>query len=373
PLLVFSDLHWGLNTKLAKKCLTEIKKICRDNQVRSILIAGDVLNIDRVNELDKTDIEGVSLINELSQIQNALGDQRIHILAGNHDPESFYKKFSEKMKRELDIHFWGNYYKDEKIWVAHGDLNFWNEFAPPIDQYVSKFRNLNSLNEQKIIVGHNHRIYEEDESKFFANGGIGKSFSSILVTDDSIRLIKSPVEYSFDFDKISSDYSGIRNADISINDYVQSNFELVEGTQYTSSIGVSSSAEKKTWIVIEEGAPTHIIPFNKVEEVSKLENIQAYEIGFPIHYTFKLDQTLKEAWGVFSISGDSILPVMDNENAIVGTLSIFSIPKPEKEHSKTKEAKIGEEMERVGDFLIQKLIEKDQRVRKEGDTSEEEE
>ncbi|MFX0151114.1 MAG: nucleotidyltransferase domain-containing protein, partial [Candidatus Hodarchaeota archaeon] len=25
PLLVFSDLHWGLNTKLAKKCLTEIK------------------------------------------------------------------------------------------------------------------------------------------------------------------------------------------------------------------------------------------------------------------------------------------------------------------------------------------------------------
>ncbi|MFX0051236.1 MAG: hypothetical protein ACFE8U_08100, partial [Candidatus Hermodarchaeota archaeon] len=302
-----------------------------------------------------------------------LGDQRIHILAGNHDPESFYKKFSEKMKRELDIHFLGNYYKDEKIWLAHGDLNFWNEFTPPIDQYVSKFRNLNSLNEQKIIVGHNHRIYEEDESKFFANGGIGKSFSSILVKDDSIRLIKSPVEYSFDFDKIYSDYSGIRNANISINDYVQSNFELVEGTQYTSSIGVSSSAEKKTWIVIEEGAPTHIIPFNKVEEVSKLENIQAYEIGFPIHYTFKLDQTLKEAWGVFSISGDSILPVMDNENAIVGTLSIFSIPKPEKEHSKTKEAKIGEEMERVGDFLIQKLIEKDQRVRKEGDTSEEEE
>ena len=74
------------------------------------------------------------------------------------------------------------------------------------------------------------------------------------------------------------------------------------------------------------------------EKVSKLENIQVFEVAYPINYTFKLDQTLKEVWGVFSVTGDSILPVLNQEKEIVGTLSIFSVPKPEKEHSKTKEA-----------------------------------
>ena len=245
PLLIFSDLHWGLNNKLTKLCLVEIKKICSKNQVRSILIAGDVLNIDRVNELEETDSEGISLLNELSQIQNSLGDQRIHIISGNHDPESFYKKFRDKLIRKLDIHFLGNHYRDEKIWVEHGDLSFWKNFTPPIDQYISKFRYTNQLSDQKIIVGHNHRIFEEEESGFYANGAIGKSFSSILVNDESIELIKSPIEYSFDFDKILIDYSGIRNADTSINDYIQDNFDLVEGDQFTSNLGVSSSAKKR--------------------------------------------------------------------------------------------------------------------------------
>ena len=363
PLLVFSDLHWGLNNKLTKQSLAEIKKICRKNQVRSILIAGDVLNIDRVNELEETDSEGISLLNELSQIQNSLGDQRIHIISGNHDPESFYKKFRDKLIRKLDIHFLGNHYRDEKIWVEHGDLSFWKNFTPPIDQYISKFRYTNQLSDQKIIVGHNNRIYEEEESGFYANGAIGKSFSSILVNDQSIELIKSPIEYSFDFDKILIEYSGIRNADTSINDYVQDNFDLVEGNQITSDLGVSSSSEKKTWIVTEKGVPTHIIPFNKVEDVSKLNNIQVIEVAFPIHYTFKLGQTLKEAWGVFSVSGDSILPVMNQEKQIVGTLSIFSVPNPEKEHSKTKEAKIDEKMESVGNFLTQKFLEKQKKMK----------
>ncbi len=362
PLLIFSDLHWGLNYKLAKKCLAKIKNICIENQVRSIIIAGDILNIDRVNELEEADSEGVSLLNELSQIQNSLGDQRIHIISGNHDPESFYKKFRDKLIQELDIHFLGNHYLDEKIWVEHGDVSFWKNFTPPIDQYISKFRNTIKLFDQKIIVGHNHRIYEEVKSGFYANGALGKSFSSILVNDESIELIKSPIEYSFDFDKILVEYSGIRNADTSINDYVQDNFDLVEGDQFTSNLGVSSSTEKKTWIVTEKGVPTHIIPFNKVEDISKLNNIQVYEVAFPIQYTFKLGQTLKEAWGVFSVSGDSILPVMNQEKQIVGTLSIFSVPKPEKEHSKTKEAKIDEKMESVGNFLTQKLLEKQKKM-----------
>ncbi|MFX0210615.1 MAG: metallophosphoesterase, partial [Candidatus Hodarchaeota archaeon] len=116
PLLVFSDLHWGLNTKLAIACLREIMKICSKHDVRSILIAGDVINIDRVNELQKTDNEGISLLNELSQIQNFLEDQRIHIISGNHDPEPFYTRFREKIERELDIHFLGTHYTDEKVW-----------------------------------------------------------------------------------------------------------------------------------------------------------------------------------------------------------------------------------------------------------------
>jgi predicted phosphodiesterase len=363
PLLIFSDLHWGLNNKLARKSLAKIKDICQKNQVRSIIIAGDVLNIDRVNELAVSDPEGISLLNELSQIQNSLGDQRIHIISGNHDPESFYNKFREKMKRELDIHFLGNHFMDENIWVEHGDLNFWNNFSPPMDQFISIFRSKDKLSNQKIIVGHNHRIYEEVESGFYANGTIGKSFSSILVTDESIKLLKSPVEYSFDFDKISKDYSGIRNTDTSINDYIQENFDLVEWDQLTTSLVENTNSQKKTWIVTEKGVPTGIIPFNRVQDISNLENIKVFEVAFPINYTFKLDQTLKEVWKVFSVTGDSILPVMNQEKQIVGTLSIFSVPKPEKEHSKTTEAEVDEKMESVGNFLTQKLFEKQKKMK----------
>ncbi|MHA2244194.1 MAG: metallophosphoesterase [Candidatus Hodarchaeales archaeon] len=362
PLLIFSDLHWGLNHKLAKQCLAEIKEICIKNQVRSTLIAGDVLNIDRVNVLEEEDSEGVSLLNELSKIQNSLGNQRIHIISGNHDPESFYKKFRGKIMQELDIHFIGNQYRDENIWVEHGDLSFWQNFTPPMDQYIPKFRDLNKLGNQKIIVGHNHRIYEEEKSGFYANGAIGKSFSSILVSDGSIELIKSPVEFSIDFDKIGVKYSEIMNADNSIDDFVQDNFDLVEWDKLTSDLGASSSSEKKTVIVTEKGVPTHIIPFNKVEDISKLNNIQVYEVAFPIHYIFMLGQTLKEAWEVFSVSGDTILPVINKEKQIVGSLSIFSVPKPEKEHSKTKEAEIDDQMESVGNFLTQKLFEKQKKV-----------
>jgi len=362
PLLIFSDLHWGLNNKLAKKCLAKIKNICIKSQVRSIIIAGDVLNIDRVNELEETDSEGISLLNELSQIQNSLGDQRIHIISGNHDPESFYNKFRDKIKRELDIHFLGNHFMDKKIWIEHGDLDFWKYFTPPLDQYISKFRINNKLSNQKIIVGHNHRVYKEVESGFFANGVIGKSFSSILVTDESIKLLKSPVEYTFDFEKISKDYSGIRNADTFINDYVQDNFDLVEWDQSTTSLAENNSSQKKTWIVTERSVPTGIIPFNRVQAITKLENIQVYEVAFPIYYTFKLGQTLKEVWKVFSVTGDSILPVMNHEKQIVGTLSIFSVPKPEKEHTETKDATIDSKMESVGDFLTQKLYEKQKKM-----------
>ncbi|UCG00793.1 MAG: metallophosphoesterase [Candidatus Heimdallarchaeota archaeon] len=363
PLLVFSDLHWGLNNKLAKKCLVEIKKIGIKNQVRSIIIAGDVLNIDRVNELEETDKEGVSLLNELSQIQNSLGNQRIHIIAGNHDPESFYDKFRDKLKRELDIHFLGNHYTDENIWIEHGDLGFWKDFRPPMDQHISKFRSLKRLKNLKIVVGHNHRIYEEKESDFYANGTIGKSFSSILVTSEAIKLIKTPIEYSFDFDKISKDLSEIRNADNSINDYIQDNFDVVEWDQFTTDL-VSPNAQKKTWIVTETGVPTGIIPFNRAQKINKLDNIRVYEVAFPIHYTFTLNQTLKEAWGVFSVTGESILPVMNQENQIVGILSIFSVPKPEKEHSETQLVTIDDKMEKVGDFLTQKLFEKQKKMKK---------
>ncbi len=88
-----------------------------------------------------------------------------------------------------------------------------------------------------------------------------------------------------------------------------------------------------------------------------------YEVVFLIHYIFKLGQTLKEAWKVFSVTGDTMLPVCDQENQIVGTLSIFSVPKPEKEHIDTKVAIIDSKMESVGDILTQKLFEKQEKMK----------
>ncbi|MHA2167582.1 MAG: hypothetical protein ACXAAT_17165, partial [Candidatus Hodarchaeales archaeon] len=233
--------------------------------------------------------------------------------------------------------------------------------SPPLKEYVSTFREKNQIGNQKIIVGHNHRVHEEIGSGFYANGSIGKSFSSILVTENSIKLLKMPIEYSINFDEILAEYSEIINANISINDYVQDNFGLVEWNQFTTSLVESGDPQKKTWIVTEKGEPTGIIPFNRVEEVSKLENIKVIEVAFPINYTFKLDQTLKEAWGVFSVTGDIILPVLNQGKDIVGTLSIFSVPKPQKEPVETREAEIDDNMKSVGDFLVQKLLDKQEK------------
>ena len=362
PLLVFSDLHWGLNTKLAKKSLEELQKICAKHQVSSVVIAGDVINIDRVGELEETDSEGISLLNELSQIQRYFRNQQLYLMPGNHDPESFYGKFKEKMERELNIIFLGDRYSDDKVWIEHGDLDFWENFKPPLDEYISTFRHNHELSDQKIIVGHYHRIYEEDASGFYANGTIGKSFSSILVTDDSITLLKSPTEFSFDFDKFAADYSGISNADISINEYIQSNFELIEWNRSTTEIVEKTGSEKKTWIVTERGVPTGVIPHNRVHDLGKLENVQVNDVAFPIHYFFTASQTLKEAWGVFSVTGESILPVINQEKQIIGTLSIFSVPKPEQEHTETKEVEVDEKLKSVGDILTQKLFEKQHKM-----------
>ena len=72
------------------------------------------------------------------------------------------------MINELDIHFIGKRYKNDQIWIEHGDLDFWSNFIPPLNEYISTFRNKNKIGNQKIIVGHHHRIYEEEGSGFFA-------------------------------------------------------------------------------------------------------------------------------------------------------------------------------------------------------------
>ncbi|PWI48041.1 hypothetical protein CEE45_08425 [Candidatus Heimdallarchaeota archaeon B3_Heim] len=362
PLLIFSDLHWGLNNKLAKLCLAEIKNACEEHHVRSILIGGDVFNIDRVAELSETDKEGISLLNELSQIQDSLGDQRIHIISGNHDPKSFYDQFRMKLKRELDIHFLGEIYHDENIWIEHGDQDFWKNFTPPLDQYISNFREKHNLTSKKLIVGHNHCIHEEKDLGFYANGSIGRSFTALLVTKDSLEVLRLPVIHDIDLEKINAEYEGIINANDSINEFVQDNFKLIEWDRYCADIQLHAT-EKETWIITQDGSPSGFIPFNLVEKASKLVNIQVYEVAFPINYTFKVGQTLKEAWGIFSITGESLLPVMDEHHQIVGILSIFSVPKPEKEHAKTKVAEIDEKLESVGNFLTDRLFEKQKKMK----------
>lgn len=360
PLLVFSDLHWGLNSKLANKSLSEIKRICEKNQVKSIIINGDILNVDIVNELAESDKEGTALINELSEIQKILGDQRIHLIAGNHDPDNYYSRFQNKLVRELDIHYLGNSYKNDKLYIEHGHLNFWDQLSLPMDDYLMKFRENYDLKDQTIIVGHNHRIYNEKELGFYGNGAIGKSFSSILVKKNSVELIETPIVYEINFEEILKEYKEIINADELIEEHIQKNFELVEWNAYAESIEVSS--DKRTWIITDNGDPIGIIPFNRVEEVNQLKNIQVYEICYPLDYTFTKGQKLKEAWGVFSVTGAPLLPVKNIDNEIIGTLSIFSIPKPQKEHATTKDVEIDDEMKNVGDSLVEKLLERQKKT-----------
>ncbi len=57
-----------------------------------------------------------------------------------------------------------------------------------------------------------------------------------------------------------------------------------------------------------------------------------------------------------------MLPVLNQEKEIVGTLSIFSVPKPQKEHAETKEAEIDDKMKSVGNSLIEKLLEKQNKL-----------
>ncbi|WP_455140356.1 hypothetical protein, partial [Candidatus Hodarchaeum mangrovi] len=187
------------------------------------------------------------------------------------------------------------------------------------------------------------------------------SFSAILINKAQIELIKLPVTFDINLEKISEEYVGITNAEESIDEYVQKNFKLLEWDQFCSNIQVNPN-DKETWIITQDGIPTGFIPFNMVEERSKLENIQVFEVAFPISYTFSLDQKLKEAWGIFSITGESILPVINQEHQIVGTLSIFSVPKPEKEHVKTKAVEIDKKLESVGNFLTDKLFEKRKKI-----------
>ncbi len=92
-----------------------------------------------------------------------------------------------------------------------------------------------------------------------------------------------------------------------------------------------------------------------------MEKIQVYEVSYPLDYTFTKGQKLKEAWGVFSVTGAPLLPVKNNDNEIIGTLSIFSIPKPQKELAATKEVEIDEAMKKVGDSLVEKLLERQNR------------
>ncbi len=112
-------------------------------------------------------------------------------------------------------------------------------------------------------------------------------FSAVLVTDESIKLLKLPAVYKFDFNALSTDYSEIMNANTIIDDYIQTNFNLIEWDKPTTSLEVDSNSQKKTWIVTEENNPTGIIPFNRVQEIINLVNIKVNEVAYAINYFFK--------------------------------------------------------------------------------------
>ncbi|MDH5401638.1 MAG: metallophosphoesterase family protein [Candidatus Heimdallarchaeota archaeon] len=363
PILVFSDLHWGMKPKLQKIALETIKTIADKYQVRSLVSAGDMINIDLSEEIINSNNPAAQLTEELIQIRKLLGNLQIYIIAGNHDTNKLYSQ--EKLDYEsLDIQYLGTCYKDDYSFITHGD-EFWNNFNPPLTGEIDILRKNNQIKDQIIILGHKHKIFDEPTLKFYCNGSIGKGFSVVIHSETTTNLLPTPLEVPMDLEKLITTYEDFSNAEELIDNYVDKNFHLinVEGT-IKDIMNKYDINEKTTWFVEEDKqvlghiSGQTLLKYKQNVDLEILQSLQIREFYSSNAYQFQLGQRLKEAWAIFSATGEFILPVLDDQRTLIGKLSIFSVPKSEKKHQDTQNVELDDQMSNLGDSLIERMMRK---------------
>ncbi|MHA2297362.1 MAG: metallophosphoesterase family protein [Candidatus Hodarchaeales archaeon] len=359
PLLIFSDLHWGQKSKLERKALENIRKVIKDRSIATVLVTGDLLNIDIVQQIQRTG-NVQSLLEELRAIKRRLGVDNLYLLNGNHDTSTLYEPWKEQLEEKAGVKYLGSVYQDEQVRVEHGN-EFWDDFLPPMSESLEKYRQSNGLGDQHLVMGHRHVIHEDAENKMYSNGPIGKHFSVTIADGESVELFRMPVEFQIDVNNLMKQYEDYINAEELIDQHVSNNVIIIAPSTTLAQLKDRNLKTNETLIVMDGNEILGLFHVNILEKMqidisSEIANaLQVVELASPAIYTLQLGQALKVAWTVFSVTGETTLPVMDGENSVVGKLSIFSIPKAEMKQAEPSTELVDKKMSEFGSKLDQFL------------------
>ena len=116
--LIFSDVHLGSKVTQSEKLIQVLKTVAAE----TIIINGDLIDINHTNRLNKKDWEILSILRKLSK------SSRVIYISGNHD-DKIYEMISELLGFEHFKNF--QFTINKKLYhITHGDI---------FDSFISKY------------------------------------------------------------------------------------------------------------------------------------------------------------------------------------------------------------------------------------------
>ena len=107
--LIFSDVHLGSKVTQSEKLIQVLKTVAAE----TIIINGDLIDINHTNRLNKKDWEILSILRKLSK------SSRVIYISGNHD-DKIYEMISELLGFEHFKNF--QFTINKKLYhITHGD------------------------------------------------------------------------------------------------------------------------------------------------------------------------------------------------------------------------------------------------------------